>query len=126
MVKYLHLQVENLRKLTSIINSVATKHGISGFSKVVALEYAGTGVTCNVICPGFVLTELIQKQIDEIAQRQNIPLEQATEELVASKHPSKKFSKPEDIAAMCAFLCGEAGDNITGAEITMDGGWTVQ
>jgi 3-hydroxybutyrate dehydrogenase len=105
---------------------VASKHGISGFTKVVALEYAGTGVTSNVICPGFVLTDLIQKQIDTVAEQRQIPVAQAAEELVSAKHPTKKFSKPEDIAAMCLFLCSDAGDNVTGSEITMDGGWTVQ
>lgn len=104
---------------------VAAKHGIIGLTKTVALETAGTGVTCNAICPGWVLTPLVEKQISALATEKNISFEEAKLELVADKHPSKKFTMPEDVGALVKFLCSKHADNITGSHITMDGGWTA-
>ena len=97
-----------------------------GLTKVVALELAEFNVTCNVLCPGWVLTDLVQKQIDTIAESKNISNEEATKELLFAKEPSKRFTTPEDIGAMCLFLCSQSGSNITGSDIAMDGGWTSQ
>src|SRR5512138_344315 len=86
---------------------VAAKHGLVGFTKVVALETATTGVTCNAICPGWVLTPLVQKQIDERAAKEKIPVERARTELLAEKQPSLEFATPEQIGATAVFLCAE-------------------
>lgn len=108
------------------MKSVAAKHGLNGLSKVVALENAGKGITCNSICPGWVLTDLVQKQIDSIAAERNVSNEEATAFLLSSKEPSKEFTTPEQIGDMVVFLCGSSGKNITGSELLMDGGWTSQ
>jgi len=105
---------------------VAAKHGLVGLTKVVALETARTGVTCNAICPGFVLTDLVQKQIDDLARREGLSDEEATARLLAEKQPSREFSRPEQIGALAVFLCSDAARNIRGATMTVDGGWTAQ
>lgn len=105
---------------------VAAKHGIVGITKVVALEVAEIGITCNAICPGWVHTPLVQKQIEDNAKAANISIKQATENLLGAKQPNKKFVKPEDIAALVVFLCGENGNSMTGQIISADGGWTAQ
>lgn len=105
---------------------VAAKHGIVGLTKVVALETAESGITCNAICPGWVHTPLVQKQIEDKAKEQNLSIEQATANLLGEKQPNKRFIKPENIGAMIAFLADENGDSMTGEIITMDGGWTAQ
>ena len=105
---------------------VAAKHGIVGLTKVVALENAETNITVNAICPAWVHTPLVQKQIEDKAQAQGISIEEATAKLLGEKQPNKRFIKPENIGAMIAFLCGENGDSMTGEIITMDGGWTAQ
>ena len=105
---------------------VAAKHGILGLTKVVALETAQTGITCNAICPGWVLTSLVQKQIDDRARREGIPLERARAELLAEKQPSGEFATPEQIGALCVFLCSDAAVQMRGAALTVDGGWTAQ
>ncbi|MEK0083755.1 3-hydroxybutyrate dehydrogenase [Benzoatithermus flavus] len=105
---------------------VAAKHGLVGFTKVVALETATTGVTCNAICPGWVLTPLVQQQIDDRAAREGIPVEQAKRELLAEKQPSLAFVTPEQIAGMVVFLCSPAADQIRGQALAIDGGWTAQ
>jgi len=105
---------------------VASKHGVVGFSKVLALETAGTGVTSNCICPGWVLTPLVQAQIDAKAKELGLSNDAASAELLASKQPSKTFATPEDIGELAAFLCSKAADQITGASIPIDGGWTAQ
>jgi len=102
---------------------VAAKHGLVGLSK--ALEAAGTGVTSNCICPGFVLTPLVQKQIEDVAHDKKNSVEAAKHELIAEKHPSKEFVKVEDLAAMAVLLASPAGDKITGAAYNMDGGWSA-
>lgn len=105
---------------------VAAKHGLVGLTKVVALETATTGVTCNAICPGWVLTPLVQKQIDDRAAREGIPVEQARRELLGEKQPSLAFVTPEQIAGLVTFLCSPAADQIRGQALAMDGGWTAQ
>jgi len=105
---------------------VAAKHGIMGLSKSIALETATTGITCNAICPGWVLTPLVQKQIDAIAARENITVEKAQHKLLSEKQPSLAFATPEDIGGIAVFLCSPAANQIRGASISVDGGWTAQ
>jgi 3-hydroxybutyrate dehydrogenase len=105
---------------------VAAKHGIVGLTKGVALETATTGVTCNAICPGWVLTPLVQKQIDARAARDNLDNDAARRSLLGEKQPSLDFVTPEQIGAMAVFLCSPAGDQIRGAAYNMDGGWYAQ
>jgi 3-hydroxybutyrate dehydrogenase len=105
---------------------VAAKHGLIGLTKVVALETATTGITCNAICPGWVLTPLVQKQIDERAARENIPVGQAKMELLAEKQPSHEFASPEQIGGVAVFLCSDAAAQIRGVALPVDGGWTAQ
>lgn len=105
---------------------VASKHGILGLTKVTALETADYDITCNAICPGWVLTPLVQKQIDDRAKNENIDPQKAKNELLGEKQPKKLFNTPEDIGAMTVFLCGEHAAAMTGEVISMDGGWTAQ
>jgi 3-hydroxybutyrate dehydrogenase len=105
---------------------VAAKHGVVGLSKVVALENAGTGVTSNTICPGWVHTPLVQKQIEAMAADQGISVEAATEKLLIEKQPSKQFATPEQMGELAAFLSSDAAAQITGTAIPVDGGWTAQ
>lgn len=105
---------------------VAAKHGVVGLTKVVGLENAGSGITCNAICPGWVLTPLVQKQIDAIAAANKISNAEATEKLLEPKQPSKQFVSAEDIGAMLVFLCSDAAAQITGTALSIDGGWTAQ
>lgn len=105
---------------------VAAKHGVIGMTKVVALETAGSGVTCNSICPGWVLTPLVQKQIDQLAAKKGLDNAQASADLLAEKQPSRQFVTPEQIGALAVFLCSDAAAQITGASYTLDGGWTAQ
>ena len=105
---------------------VAAKHGIVGLTKVVALETATTGITCNAICPGWVLTALVQRQIDDRAAQRNIPVEEATREILREKQPTGRFVTVEEIGALALFLCSSSAANITGASFPIDGGWTAQ
>ena len=105
---------------------VAAKHGIVGLTKVVALETATTGVTCNAICPGWVLTALVQKQIEARAAAQKIPVEKAKLELLSEKQPSLEFVTPEQLGAFAVFLCSDAAAQLRGQALGMDGGWTAQ
>jgi 3-hydroxybutyrate dehydrogenase len=105
---------------------VAAKHGIVGLTKVVALENAQTGITCNAICPGWVLTPLVQKQVDARAEREKISNEEAKHGLVAEKQPSGNFVDPAQLAALAVFLCGPDASEVRGAAWNMDGGWTAQ
>ena len=105
---------------------VAAKHAVLGLTKVVALENAATGITCNAICPGWVLTPLVQKQIEARAAKQEIPLQQAKQELLAEKQPSLEFATPEQIGAIAVFLCSDGAAQIRGAALSVDGGWTAQ
>ncbi|HLH34661.1 MAG TPA: 3-hydroxybutyrate dehydrogenase [Alloacidobacterium sp.] len=105
---------------------VAAKHGLIGLTKVVALETAGSGVTCNAICPGWVLTPLVQDQIDTKAASEEISNEEATRKLLSEKQPSGAFTTVEQIGSLALYLCTENASNITGAAIPMDGGWLAQ
>ena len=105
---------------------VASKHGIVGFTKAVALETATTGITVNAICPGWVLTPLVQKQIDDRAARENIPVEQANRELLQEKQPSLQFVTPDQLGQLAAYLCSPAADQIRGVAWNVDGGWVAQ
>ena len=104
---------------------VAAKHGLVGLTKVVALETATTPITCNAICPGWVLTPLVQQQIDERA-RESGDEQRARHELLAEKQPSLDFVTPAQLGAMALFLCSEAGDQVRGAAWNMDGGWAAR
>jgi 3-hydroxybutyrate dehydrogenase len=105
---------------------VAAKHGLIGLTKVVALETASTGVTCNAICPGWVLTPLVQKQIDDLATGQGLSADAAKMELLGEKQPSREFATPEQIGALAVFLCSEDAAQIRGTALPVDGGWTAQ
>ncbi len=105
---------------------VAAKHGLIGLTKVTALENAHTGITCNAICPGWVLTPLVQKQVDARASQESIPVEQAKKELLMEKQPSGEFVTPEELGAMAVFLCSPAANQVRGAAWNMDGGWAAQ
>ncbi len=105
---------------------VAAKHGVVGLTKVTALENATTGVTCNAICPGWVLTPLVQKQVDAKAAAQGIDNEAATRQLLGEKEPSMQFTTPEELGALAVFLCSPAGNNVRGVAWNMDGGWAAQ
>ncbi len=105
---------------------VAAKHGIVGFTKAAALESATTGVTINAICPGWVLTPLVQKQIDARAAREGISLDQARVALLGEKQPSLQFTTPEQLGELAVFLCSPAADNVRGVAWAVDGGWTAQ
>lgn len=105
---------------------VAAKHGLVGLTKVIALEVAQANITCNAICPGWVLTPLVQKQIDAKAKEQNISVAQAEKNLLGEKQPSMRFVKPEQLGALAVFLCGEHASGMTGEILSMDGGWTAQ
>lgn len=105
---------------------VAAKHGIVGLTKVTALETARTGITANAIAPGWVLTDLVQKQIEALAAREKLDLEQAKDRLVGEKHPSREFVKVEEVAGIVVFLCSEAAREMRGATLSVDGGWTAQ
>jgi 3-hydroxybutyrate dehydrogenase len=105
---------------------VASKHGILGFTKAVALETATTGVTCNAICPGWVLTPLVQKQIDDLAAREKLSPQDAKVKLLGEKQPSLEFTTPEQLGALAVFLCSDAAVNIRGAEVPVDGGWVAR
>jgi 3-hydroxybutyrate dehydrogenase len=105
---------------------VAAKHGVVGLTKVTALETATSGVTCNAICPGWVLTPLVQQQVDAKAAAQGISNEQATRQLLGEKEPSMQFTTPEELGELAVFLCSPAGNNVRGVAWNMDGGWTAQ
>jgi 3-hydroxybutyrate dehydrogenase len=105
---------------------VAAKHGLIGLTKVVALETARTGVTCNAICPGWVLTPLVQKQIDDLATRETMSMDEARDRLVGEKQPSGDFATAEQIGSLAVFLCSDDAAQIRGASLPVDGGWTAQ
>ncbi|MEG0053667.1 MAG: 3-hydroxybutyrate dehydrogenase [Comamonas sp.] len=105
---------------------VAAKHGIVGLTKVTALENATSGVTCNAICPGWVLTPLVQKQVDAKAQALGISNEEATKQLLGEKEPSQQFTTPEELGDLAVFFCSPASNNVRGVAWNMDGGWAAQ
>jgi 3-hydroxybutyrate dehydrogenase len=105
---------------------VAAKHGLVGLTKVTALETATTGVTCNAICPGWVLTPLVQQQVDAKAKANGWSNEEATRQLLGEKEPSMQFTTPEEIGELAVFLCSPAANNVRGVAWNMDGGWAAQ
>jgi len=105
---------------------VAAKHGLVGLTKVTALENAESGITCNAICPGWVLTPLVQQQIDKIAAEDGLSNDEARIKLLGEKEPTLQFTTPADIGEMVTFLCSDAAKNITGSSYTMDGAWTTR
>jgi 3-hydroxybutyrate dehydrogenase len=105
---------------------VAAKHGVIGLTKTTALETATTGITCNAICPGWVLTPLVQRQIDARMAEKGLTPEQAKAQLLGEKQPSQEFVTPEQIGELAAFLCSPAADQVRGAAWVIDGGWTAQ
>ncbi|HLO76470.1 MAG TPA: 3-hydroxybutyrate dehydrogenase [Magnetospirillum sp.] len=105
---------------------VASKHGLLGLTKVVALENAETPVTCNAVCPGWVLTPLVRRQIEARAASEGVSFDEARLELLGEKQPSRRFTTPEQIGDLAVFLCSPSADNMTGGSISIDGGWTAQ
>jgi 3-hydroxybutyrate dehydrogenase len=105
---------------------VAAKHGIVGLTKVTALENATTGVTCNAICPGWVLTPLVQKQVDAKAAALGISNDEAKKVLLGEKEPSMQFTTPDELGELAVFFCSSAGNNVRGVAWSMDGGWIAQ
>jgi 3-hydroxybutyrate dehydrogenase len=105
---------------------VASKHGVVGLTKVVALETATTGITCNAICPGWVLTPLVQRQIDALAAREALQPEEAKIKLLGEKQPSLEFTTPEQLGALAVFLCSDAAAQLNGVPLPVDGGWLAR
>jgi 3-hydroxybutyrate dehydrogenase len=104
---------------------VAAKHGVLGLTKVTALETAEDGITCNAICPGYVRTPLVERQIDDQARAHGIPREQVVTDVLLKNQPNKKFVEVAELAALAVFLCSDGGASVTGAALPMDGGWTA-
>ncbi len=104
----------------------AAKHGLIGLTKVVALETAKTGITCNAICPGWVLTPLVRKQTEARARSEGISVGEAEQQFLIEKQPSVHFTSVEEIGTLAVFLCGDSAGNLTGASLPVDGGWTAQ
>ena len=105
---------------------VAAKHGVVGFSKSVALELAETNITVNSICPGFVLTPLVEKQIVDLAAQKNLPREAVIRDVLLAPQPSKKFVSIDEVVAVALFLASESARSITGSAYSIDGGWTAR
>jgi 3-hydroxybutyrate dehydrogenase len=105
---------------------VAAKHGIMGLTKTVALEVAEKGITVNAICPGYVLTPLVERQIPDQAKSRGITEEEVKRDVLLNAQPTKKFVTTEEIGALCVFLCSNAAASMTGAALPIDGGWTAQ
>jgi 3-hydroxybutyrate dehydrogenase len=125
-------RIINLASVHGLVGSaqksayVASKHGLVGLTKVTALENAKTRITCNAICPGYVLTPLVQKQVDARAEREGVSNEIAKQGFIAEKHPSGEFVGPEQLGALVVFLCSEAASEVRGVAWSIDGGWAVQ
>ncbi|WP_287813055.1 3-hydroxybutyrate dehydrogenase [Achromobacter sp.] len=105
---------------------VAAKHGVVGFTKVTALETAGQGITANAICPGWVRTPLVEKQISALAEKNGVDQETAARELLSEKQPSLQFVTPEQLGGTAVFLASDAAAQITGTTVSVDGGWTAR
>ena len=125
-------RIINLASVHGLVGSagksayVAAKHGLVGFTKVTALELATTGITCNAICPGWVLTPLVQKQVDDRAANEGLSNDAARKALLAEKQPSGEFVTPAELGALAVFFCSPAGDQVRGVAWNMDGGWAAQ
>jgi 3-hydroxybutyrate dehydrogenase len=105
---------------------VAAKHGIIGLTKVVAVEAANDGITCNAICPGWVLTPLVQKQIEDRAQKNGTSVAHEEAELLGEKQPMRKFTTPEHLGGLAVYLCSDNAETTTGASLSVDGGWVAE
>jgi len=105
---------------------VASKHGIAGFTKTVALEVAELGITANAVCPGYVLTPLVEKQIPDTARARGLTEDQVKHDVLLAAQPTKRFVTSEEVAQLVSFLCSDAAVSITGTVIPIDGGWTAQ
>jgi len=105
---------------------VAAKHGVLGMTKVAAIELANSGVTVNAICPGWVLTPLVEQQLEDRAKEKGTSVEVETHAFVTEKQPMASFSTPEEIGGLAVFLCSDAAKTITGAPLSIDGGWVAQ
>ena len=105
---------------------VAAKHGVAGFTKTVALEAAQDGITANCISPGYVWTKLVENQIPDTMKARGLTREQVINDVLLAAQPTKRFVTPEEIAGLALYLCGENAGSITGANLSMDGGWTAQ
>lgn len=125
-------RIINLSSVHGLVGSankaayVASKHGLVGFTKVVAIENAAKGITANCICPGWVDTPILNNQLADYARDNNVPLSEAKDSIVKAKQPMPELIDPKAIAAMATFLSSDAGQYITGAALTIDGGWTAQ
>jgi len=104
---------------------VAAKHGVAGFTKTVALETATSGITINCISPGYVWTPLVEKQIPDTMKARNLTREQVMNDVLLAAQPTKRFVTPEEVAALALFLCRDEARSITGANLSVDGGWTA-
>ncbi|HNQ91962.1 MAG TPA: 3-hydroxybutyrate dehydrogenase [Alphaproteobacteria bacterium] len=123
------INIASVHGLVASINKtayVASKHAVVGLTKVVALEVARMNITSNAICPGWVLTPLIQKQIDDRAAKSGRSVEEETEALLSEKQPNVRFALPEEVGALAVFLCSEEARGITGTTHSIDGGWSTQ
>lgn len=105
---------------------VAAKHGVVGLTKVTALENAGSGITCNALCPGWVRTGLVEAQIQALAKKNNTDIETAARDLLTEKQPSLQFVTPKQLGAAAVFLASEAAEQMTGTTLTLDGGWSAR
>lgn len=123
------INIASVHGLVASVNKaayVAAKHGLVGLTKVVALETAGSSITCNAICPGWVRTALVEKQIEARALQSGVDVETAAQQILMEKQPTVQFVGVEQVADLVVFLCSDAASQITGAAIPMDGGWTAQ
>jgi len=131
MVERGHGRIVNIASAHGLVASpfksayVAAKHGVVGLTKTVALEAARAGVTCNAICPGYVWTPLVEKQIADQARAHKLTEEQVITDVLLTSQPNRKFATVEEIGQLTAFLCGPYGGSITGAALAVDGGWTA-
>jgi 3-hydroxybutyrate dehydrogenase len=105
---------------------VAAKHGVVGLTKVIALEVAEQGITCNAICPGYVQTPLVEGQVEDTAKARGISREAVMRDVLLTAQPNKEFVQPEQVASFVVYLASDAATSITGSALTIDGGWTAQ
>jgi 3-hydroxybutyrate dehydrogenase len=123
------INIASVHGLVASVNKsayIAAKHGLIGLTKTTALETATTGVTCNAICPGWVLTPLVQKQVDARAAADGVDDEEAKRRLLAEKQPSLQFTTPDQLGEVAMFLCTPAAANMRGMSLNIDGGWVAQ